>query len=147
MENNFKKSEEILAEIYRNTQLALQSIVDILPETDAEDLKEEILRQHEIYEQFAARASVLARDKGIELKEPNVFKKAMMWGSIKMNTLTDNTRAHIADMMIQGTVMGITSLKTSASEMGESADEEIKTLLSDLIEAEEGFEKKLKEYL
>lgn len=147
MENNFKKSEEILAEIYRNTQLALQSIVDILPETEADDLKEEILREHEIYEQFAARASVLARNKGIELKEPNVFKKAMMWGSIKMNTLTDNTRAHIADMMIQGTVMGITSLKTSASEMGECADEEIKTLLSDLIEAEEGFEKKLKEYL
>ena len=147
MENNFKKSEEILAEIYRNTQLALQSIVDILPETEADDLKEEILREHEIYEQFAARASVLARNKGIELKEPNVFKKAMMWGSIKMNTLTDNTRAHIADMMIQGTVMGITSLKTSASEMGEYADEEIKTLLSDLIEAEEGFEKKLKEYL
>lgn len=147
MENNFKKSEEILAEIYRNTQLALQSIVDILPETEADDLKEEILREHEIYEQFAARASVLARNKGIELKEPNVFKKAMMWGSIKMNTLTDNTRAHIADMMIQGTVMGITSLKTSASEIGEYADEEIKTLLSDLIEAEEGFERKLKEYL
>ena len=71
----------------------------------------------------------------------------MMWGSIKMNTLTDNSRAHIAEMMIQGTVMGITSLKTSLSEKPEDDDEEITKLLKELIALEEGFEKKLKSYL
>ncbi len=147
MENNFKKSEEILAEIYRNAQLALQSIVDILPEVEAEDLKEEIMREHEVYEDISARASMLARDRGLELKEPNVMKKAMMWGSIKMNTLTDNTRSHIAEMMIQGTVMGITSLKTSQSQMSEGADKEIVDLLKEFIKIEEGFEKTLKGYL
>ncbi len=147
MENNFKKSEEILAEIYRNAQLALQSIVDILPEVEAEDLKEEIMREHEVYEDISARASMLARDRGLELKEPNVMKKAMMWGSIKMNTLTDNTRSHIAQMMIQGTVMGITSLKTSQSQMSEGADKEIVDLLKEFIKIEEGFEKTLKGYL
>lgn len=75
------------------------------------------------------------------------MKKAMMWGSIKMNTLTDNSRAHIAEMMIQGTVMGITSLKTSLSEKPEDDDEEITKLLKELIALEEGFEKKLKSYL
>lgn len=147
MENNFKKSEEILAEIYRNAQLALQSIVDILPEVEAEDLKEEIMREHEVYEDISARASMLARDRGLELKEPNAMKKAMMWGSIKMNTLTDNTRSHIAQMMIQGTVMGITSLKSSQSQMSEGADKEIVDLLKEFIKIEEGFEKTLKGYL
>lgn len=142
-----KQSEEILAEIYRNTHLALQSISDILPAVEAADLRDEILRQHEIYEQFAARAAVLAKNKGTEVKEPNTFKKAMMWGSIKMNTLTDNSRSHIAEMMIQGTVMGITSLKASRNEIYEGADEEVIKLLDELIEAEEAFEKKLKEYL
>ena len=142
-----KQSEEILAEIYRNTHLALQSISDILPAVEAADLRDEILRQHEIYEQFAARAAVLAKNKGTEVKEPNPFKKAMMWGSIKMNTLTDNSRSHIAEMMIQGTVMGITSLKASRNEIYEGADEEVIKLLDELIEAEETFEKKLKEYL
>ena len=42
-----KKSEEILAEIYRNCQLALESISDILPEIEDEWIKAEILRQHE----------------------------------------------------------------------------------------------------
>ena len=147
MDNNFKKSEEILAEIYRNAQLALQSIVDILPEVEADDLKEEIMREHEVYEDISARASMLARDRGIELKEPNVMKKAMMWGSIKMSTLTDNTRAHIAEMMIQGTVMGITSLKTSQSQMADGADDAVVSLLKEFIKIEEEFEEKLKAYL
>lgn len=142
-----KKSEEILAEIYRNCQLALESISDILPEIEDEEIKAEILRQHEEYEKICGRAACLARDKALELKEPNPMKKAMMWGSIKMNTLTDNSRAHIAEMMIQGTVMGITSLKTSLSELPKDDDEEITALLKDLIALEEEFEKKLKTFL
>ena len=142
-----KKSEEILAEIYRNCQLALESISDILPEIEDEGIKAEILRQHEEYEKICGRAACLARDKVLEVKEPNPMKKAMMWGSIKMNTLTDNSRAHIAEMMIQGTVMGITSLKTSLSELPKDDDEEITALLKDLIALEEEFEKKLKTFL
>jgi len=102
-----KSDSEILAEIYRNCQLALESISDILPEIEDEGIKAEILRQHEEYEKICGRAACLARDKALELKEPNPMKKAMMWGSIKMNTLTDNSRAPIAEMMIQGTTMGI----------------------------------------
>lgn len=142
-----KKSEEILAEIYRNCQLALESISDILPEIEDEGIKAEILRQHEEYEKICGRAACLARDKALELKEPNPMKKAMMWGSIKMNTLTDNSRAHIAEMMIRGTVMGITSLKTSLGELPKDDDEEITALLKDLIALEEEFEKKLKTFL
>ena len=148
MENQkSKQSEEILAEIYRNAQLALQSISNILPQVEDEEIKNELLYQHERYEELSSKASVLAKDKNIELKEPNPFKKAMMWGSIKMNTLTDNSRAHIADMMVQGTVMGNTSLRTSASEIDPDGDKEIYALLDEMLKMEEQFEKKWKEYL
>lgn len=149
MEENteYKKSEELLAEIYRNCQLALESISDVLPEVEDEKLREEITRQHEEYEKISAQAAMLAKDKVLEVKEPNPMKKAMMWGSIKMNTLTDNSRSHIADMMIQGTVMGLTSLKTSYGERPENDDEEISALMRDLIALEEGFEERLKTYL
>lgn len=143
-----KKSEEILAEIYRNCQLALESISDILPEIEDEGIKAEILRQHEEYEKICGRAACLARDKALELKEPNPMKKAMMWGSIKMNTLTDNSRAHIAEMMVQGTVMGITALKNSIGEMSdENADELIKSLADELLRSEEQFEKTWKDMI
>ncbi len=148
MENqDFKQTEEILAEIYRNAQLALQSIADILPQVDDQEIRAELSAQHEEYERFSAKAAVIAKNRGIELKEPNPLKKMMMWGSIKMNTLTDNSRAHIADMMVQGTVMGVTSLRTTASEASPEGREEILALLDEMIKAEEQFEKKWKEYL
>ena len=145
--DNKKQSEEILAEIYRNAQLALQSIHDILPQVDDEKVKNELLAQHEEYENFSTRACKIARDRDIQLKEPNVFKKAMMWGSIKMSSLSDNSRSHIADMMLQGTVMGISALRTSAGDTYKDASDEIVALLHEMIEAEERFEKTWKEYL
>ena len=148
MENNScKKSEEVLAEVYRNAHLALQSISDILPQVEDQDVIAELENQHEEYERFAARAAMIARDKGIELKEPNAFKKAMMWGSIKMNTLTDNSRSHIADMMVQGTVMGNSSLRTSAGDMRPDDNDEVYQLVNEMLTREEQFEKKWKEYL
>ena len=140
-----KKSEEVLAEIHRNCQLALQSISDILPETDDTELREELMRQHEEYERIGGKAATIARDKNIELKNPGPIKKALMWTSIKMSTMSDDSRAHIAEMMVQGTVMGITALKSTLSDMStDYADEEIKALAKELLASEEKFEKKWK---
>ena len=148
MENTVQKqSEEVLAEAYRNTQLAIQSISNLLPQVDDMPTREELIRQHEEYEQFSAKTTMLAKDKGIELKEPNPFKKAMMWGSIKMSTMTDNSPSHIAEMMVQGTVMGITALKKSLGELSPEAHEDIRKLAEAFLEMEERFEKVWKERL
>lgn len=146
MEN--KKSDgEILAEIYRNAQLALQSISDILPEVEDAEVREEIMREHEEYEHISGRAAQLARKLGLEVKAPGAVKKAMMWSAIKMNTVADNSSQHIAQLMVKGTVQGITSLKTTLTDGGGEINEEIAALLNDLISLEEGFERKLKKYL
>jgi len=144
---NIKSDSEILAEIYRNAQLALTSISDLLPEVDDEEMKEELVREHEEYEKICSRAASLAATKDIEVKEPSPMKKAMMWSAIKMNAAADNSAQNVAQMMIKGTVNGITCLKTSLTDGEKTMDEEIKALLTEFIALEEGFEKKLKRYL
>ena len=142
-----KKDSEVLAEIYRNAQLALTSISDVLPEVDDVGIKEEILRQHEEYEKICSQAAELAHKFDVELKEPNPVKKAMMWSAIKMGTANDNSAQNVAQMMIRGTVTGLTSLKTSLTDGEKVMDEEIKKLLCNLIDLEEAFEQKLKTFL
>ena len=142
-----KKDEEVLAEIYRNAQLALQSISNILPQVEDAEIRTELVSQHEEYEKISSQASQLSKDLGYEVKEPNPFKKMMMWGSIKINSLTDNSRSHIAEMMVQGTVMGITALKTSYRDMCEGANPEIRALCEEMIRMEETFEETWKSYL
>ena len=149
MENDCKRkqSEEILSEIYRNVNYAMESIDDILPEVDHEGLKEEIRVQHDGYAQLSAKCAKVAKDKGIEMKEPSSFKKAMMKGSIKMSAMMDGSRNHIAEMMLKGTVMGITSLRTTQSDLPAEPDKEVANLLAETIELEEKYEKRLKEFL
>ena len=83
----------------------------------------------------------------IEMKETGPFQKAMMWSSIKMNTMFDGSRNHIAEMMVRGTVMGITALRTTKTELPIEADAEIEKLMDELLNLEEEYEKKLKEFL
>ena len=64
-EIQFKKDEEVLAEIYRNSQLALQSISNTLPETEDEELRKEMQSQHEGYEKISGKASMIAKNRGI----------------------------------------------------------------------------------
>ena len=149
MENECKrkKCDEALAEIYRNTNLAMQSIEDILPEVDHDGMTKELRSQHEGYAQIGSKAAKIAKDKGIALKEPGVFKKAMMWSSIKMSAMMDGSKNHIAEMMIRGTVMGITALRTTQTDLPIEPDPEVEKLLTELIDLEETYEKRLKEFL
>lgn len=142
-----KNDSEILAEIYRNAQIALTSISDIMPEVEDGGIREEIMREHEEYEKVCSEAAHLALKYDVELKEPNPVKKAMMWSAIKMGAANDNSSQKIAQMLIRGTVNGITSLKTTMTDGGKNIDPEVKKLLSSLISLEEGFEKKLKKFL
>ncbi len=142
-----KTDSEIIAEIYRNAQLALTSISDIMPEIEDNGIREEIMREHEEYERICSEAAQLATKHDLELKEPSPVKKAMMWSAIKMGAASDNSGQNIAQMMIRGTVSGITSLKTSLTDGEKTMDAEVKKLLCDLISIEEGFEKKLKKFL
>ena len=142
-----KNDSEILAEIYRNAQIALTSLSDIMPEVEDGGIREEIMREHEEYEKVCSEAAHLALKYDVELKEPNPVKKAMMWSAIKMGAANDNSSQNIAQMLIRGTVNGITSLKTTMTDGGKNIDPEVKKLLSSLISLEEGLEKKLKKFL
>ena len=142
-----KSNEEVLSEIYRNAQLALESISDILPEIENDKMKEEIISEHDEYEKICAKAVLLAREKGQELKEPGSIKKAMMWSGIKMNTMKDNSVQHLAEMLIRGTVMGITALRQSETDSQGLRSPDVDELLQELISTEEKFEAKLKTFL
>lgn len=142
-----KTNSEVIAEIYRNAQLALQSISDVMSEVDDAPLREEIIRQHEGYEKISGKAALMAKQYGLEVKEPGPIKKAMMWSGIKMNAMSDNSASHIAQMMVQGTVMGITSLKQTLTDSEHAVDGEVNKLLKEAVNMEEEFEERLKKYL
>ena len=138
--------EEILNVIYKNAHIGLQSISDILPETEDEDMKRELTEEYERYEEFIGRLRAYMREKKVEPKEIGPFKKAMIFTGVKVDTLRDDSRSHVAEMMIKGTVMGITEIGALLS-ANIGAPIEVKNFAEELKTLEEKYEKRLKRLL
>ena len=133
-------------DVYKNAHLALQSISDLLPSVEDDELKKELREQYEGYEKIIGEISTYMAEKGVEPKDVNFFKKAMMFGSIKMKTVMNNSRNQIADMMIKGTVMGISELTAMKNE-NTNLDKDVLNFVEKLLALEEEYEQRLKKFL
>jgi len=142
--NDYNK--KAITDVYKNAHIALQSISDLIPEVDDEDIKTELKEQYEGYEKLIGEISSFMAESGIEPKDVNPFKKAMLWSSIKMKTLFDNSRNQVAEMMINGTVMGINELTAMKNEC-ENLDEGVCEFVKKLLSLEEDYSERLKKYL
>lgn len=96
-----------LTSLYQNVCTALQSIEDIMPKVQDEELKKELSNEYSNYDVFAKECEMLGKSEDIDLKDNNWFEKIRLWGSINMSTMTDKTTRHIAELMLMGTVMGL----------------------------------------
>jgi hypothetical protein len=133
-------------DVYKNAHIALQSISDLLPDVENEGMKKELQDEYEGYEKVIGEISAFMTENGIEPKDINPIKKAMMWSGIKMNTMFDTSRTHIAEIMIKGTVMGITELTAMKNER-EKLDEKVVEQITKLLALEEKYEQRLKKFL
>ena len=135
-----------ITDVYKNAHIALQSISDLLPSVEDDDIKSELQDQYEGYEKLIGEISTFMAENDIEPKDVNPLKKAMLWSSIKMKTLFNNSRNQVAEMMINGTVMGINELTAMKNEQT-NLDEKVLELLEKLLKLEEEYEQRLKKYL
>ena len=142
---NKKINQHALNEIFQNAHIALQSISNLSPEVKDSDVKDELLTEYEQYEGLISDLSTYMEKNGFEREDVGVMKKAMLWGAIKMKTLTGADKSKVADMMIKGATMGITEL-TSLKNDGHLSDE-TSEFLDRLLKIEEDSIERLKKYL
>ena len=87
------------------------------------------------------------KETSTETKDINPLKKAMLFTSVKMNTLMDNSTSKIAELMIKGTVMGITELHELLNGSGAKLSEKTLEFAKELTALEEDYEERLKKFL
>ena len=136
---DIKLNNETVNNIYKNAHIALQSISDLIPAVEDDDIKNELSEEYEGYEKIIGKISSFMAENNLEPKDINPLKKAMMWGSIKMKTLFNSSRNQVAEMMINGTVMGINELTAMKNE-GTNLDEGVLELLNELLALEVKYE-------
>ena len=147
-EQTVSRLGELSEAIYKNVRMGSDLTLTLLPKVKNDQLKSAMSEQLGSYEEYAAKAKKLIHSQGEEAKEESPVSKWMAKMGITMNTLTDSTSSHIAEMMIQGSTMNITDLLRKIHESEEECGgrEEL-NLAKDIVSFEERNIEKMKAYL
>lgn len=138
---------EFIDEVYRNASVALLSIKNVMEGVENNELRTELRSEYEGYDGFIRELTSHMHDKGYAIKDVSKAKKMMMWSAIKMNTAFDDSRSHIAQIMIKGTVMGITELTKILNDSKCVTDQKALDYAKRLLALEEEYEQNLKKFL
>ena len=138
------KNEELLNEVYKNTKMGGDSIIDLLDKVSDNGLRAEMTDELSVYRRYAKEASEKLSERGLKPKElPMTAKMGAKMGMV-MNTMLDTTTSHLAEMMINGATMGIIDLEKKLNDGG---DGEAERLARDVLRFEKETAERLSTFL
>ncbi len=137
---------ELLNYIYQNSQMGVRTIEQLLKIAEDKDFTNLLQIQEEEYKKLNESAVKLLNEHGHEEKEIGAMAKVSAYMSINMKTLADKSPTHIAEMLIQGSTMGIIDATKIMKEYAE-ADNVILELADKLLKTEQNNIEELKKFL
>ena len=114
------------------------SIIKLMDKVSGTEFKAALTKQIDGYEKIAARLRTHLNDMGFKAKEENAMVK--LWSSVgmAMNTMMDSTDSHIAQLIAEGSTMGITDgIKLLREYENTSVSEEALGFAREIIKFEE----------
>ena len=139
---------EFLGKLYKNVKMGADSIIKLLPKMKEGELKRTLTDQLDGYQHFVSETEEKIERLGEVPKDENAFTKFRSGVGITMNTLMDSTDSHIAQIMIEGMTMGVTdTLKVMREYKGQSSDDGIMKIASEIVNYQEKCIETLKKYL
>lgn len=140
------KNAELLNFIYQNSQMGVDTINQLMDITEDSEFSKSIEKQLKEYRTIHETAKSLLNNNGYDEKGISTLDKIKTYLMINMQTLTDKSSSHIAEMLIIGSNMGvIDSIKNIRKY--QFAEKDILGLMEKLLKIEEDNIKNLKEFL
>ena len=114
----------------------------------AEDttFRDTIRKQITEYRDLNRKAERLMRDSGFEVQSVSPMAKMSATVMTNVKTLMDTSTSHLAEIVIQGSNMGVTQI-TRAMHRSRPGDASVRALADQLLRAEEKNIKALREFL
>ena len=143
-----KANAELLDKMYKNVKMGSDSMVNVMNKVKDDGLRRELTSQLDEYEKYSKQVSQMIYECGGKPKEENIVTKLGAKMGMAMNTMTDSTTSHIAQMVIEGTTMGMTDMTTAVREYeNTNCSENTLKLARDIAEFEDKSIDKLKKFL
>lgn len=140
------KNLELLNSLYQNTSMAISALSVIIPKTKDTKLKGELQAQLDNYHNQSEQIRKDIYALNSEPEDISMMAKKTSDLSITMSTLTNKSTGHIAEMMIQGTNMGVIDINKLLNQT-QSIDENVKTQAQNILSSEQQYIDRLKSFL
>ena len=144
MEN--KNDFKLLDDAYKNVRMASFAIDCLIEKIENKKLEDLIRKQNKVYLDLTDRLNKLSKKLNYEPKDISVFLKTSSYAAIKMKTIANNDTPKFAEMLVQGTTMGITDTLKAKGET-HSQNEELLEIVDEIVRCEEEFVDSLKQFL
>lgn len=137
----------VMDELNKGCSMGMDAIYYVLDKVEDKEFKNLLQKQYEQYENLSKRIKELFPEYDDERKpkETNLMNKAMTWYGVNMKTLTDQSNSKIAELLMQGTNMGIVEGRKLLNHKKE--DECVHELVNEYVEMQERAVERLKEFL
>ena len=137
---------KVLREVQRNTKMAMKAIDTITDRVYDDDLSMHITRESMKYAELYNKATDrLLNGRAASYRE-NGIQDMMLKGGVRANTMLNTSTSHIAELLIQGSNRGLTSM-WKAINHNENAGNVSMEIAKELMDFEEKNIEKLRQYL
>ena len=100
----------LLNEVVKNAEMGKNTVTQLLGITDDERLKIHLNRQLSTYEDLSKRANAMLAVEGEQAEGQNAFTKLNAKMGVKIQTIYDKSPRKIAEMLIEGSHVGVTDM-------------------------------------
>lgn len=140
------ENAELLNFIYQNSQMGVNTINQLLDIVEDANFKKHLLDQLNEYHVINKLAMSKLNDNGYDEKGISTMEKLRTYMMINIQTLTDKSTSHIAEMLIIGSNMGIIDAIKNIKKY-KDAQSDIVQLMDKLLKFEENNMEQLKHFL
>jgi len=141
-----KNEINVLDELNKGACMGKDAIHFIIDKVKDKELKEELNNQYKKYNEISDKINnIYKKYNDDKPHETTAINKAMTWYGIEMKTLTDDSTSKIAELLMQGTNMGIIEGRRLLND--KETNEEINSLVQEYVDMQETAIEKLKQFL
>lgn len=135
-----------LDELNKGATMGMDAINFVLEKVEDKEFKQTLELEYNKYKDISKRVNkIYSKYSDKDPHETNTMNKIMTWYGVQMKTLTDQSNSKIAELLLQGTNMGIIEGRKLLNH--KEVDQEIKDLLNEFVTMQEDSVEKLKTFL
>ena len=141
-----KDNINALDELNKGATMGINAINIVIKYVKDEKFKDALIKQYADYEAVSDKVKSIYKKHSLKKPHETSMKDKMMLASgIKMNTMKDKSNSKIAEILIEGTTMGIIEGRKMLN--NKDIDKEIYKLISAFVKIQEECVERLKLYL